>query len=115
MLQTTFRRFGWMVLLAMLAAGGSINTTPKVNAAKPPALREVFKKDFLIGAALNQNQFTEGDERGVKIITSQFSSITPENILKWESVHPLPGSYKFDGPDAYVAFGEKYHMFVIGH
>jgi endo-1,4-beta-xylanase len=35
--------------------------------------------------------------------------------LKWASVHPLPDRYDFAGPDLYVAFGEKYHMFVIGH
>jgi len=82
---------------------------------RPVALRDVFQQDFLIGAALNAQQFTEFDQRGVPIITSQFNSITPENALKWASVHPLPDKYDFAGPDAYVAFGEKHHMFIIGH
>jgi endo-1,4-beta-xylanase len=85
-----------------------------VNASRP-TLRDAFRKDFLIGAAINQNQFFERDTRGVSIISSQFNSITPENVLKWESVHPQPGTYRFEGPDRYVAFGEKYRMFIIGH
>jgi endo-1,4-beta-xylanase len=83
--------------------------------ASGPTLKEAFKNDFLIGAAINQNQFFERDPRGVAIISAQFDSVTPENILKWESVHPQPGEFKFDGADQYVAFGEKYRMFIIGH
>ncbi len=85
------------------------------EAQKTAALKDTFKKHFLIGAAINQDQFYERDARGVPIITSQFNSITPENVLKWESVHPEPGRYDFDGPDRYVAFGEKHRMFIVGH
>ncbi|HJZ79539.1 MAG TPA: endo-1,4-beta-xylanase [Pyrinomonadaceae bacterium] len=101
--------------LAVIAAGGLTNVDPPAGAATQTALKDVFKNDFLIGAALNQNQFTERDQRGLPIITSHFNTISPENILKWESVHPQPGAYSFEGADAYVAFGEKYHMFIVGH
>jgi len=82
---------------------------------QPRDLKDAFKHSFLIGAAINRRQFSEQDVRGVAIITSQFNSITPENVLKWGSVHPEPNKYDFAGPDRYVAFGEKYHMFIIGH
>jgi endo-1,4-beta-xylanase len=49
------------------------------------------------------------------LVARQFNSITPENILKWEEVHPEPNRYNFDAPDRYVAFGEKHHMHIIGH
>ena len=39
----------------------------------------------------------------------------PENVLKWEAVHPQPDAYNFEPADRYVAFGEKNQMFVIGH
>jgi endo-1,4-beta-xylanase len=97
-------------LLAVVSARQSITVS-----ASDAKLKDVFKKSFLIGAAINQNQFSERDARGVSIITTQFNSITPENVLKWESVHPQPGKYDFAGPDAYVAFGEKHRMFIIGH
>jgi endo-1,4-beta-xylanase len=99
-------------LLTGLAAG---NFGSPAGSTNQLALKDAFKKDFLIGAAINNAQFTEADKRGVPIITSQFNSITPENILKWVSVHPAIDRYDFDAPDRYVAFGEKYHMFIIGH
>lgn len=101
-------------LLAFLAVGVAFDFGSAAH-ANQPALKDVFQKDFLIGAALNQNQFTGRDQRGLPIITSQFNSITPENVLKWERVHPEPGKYNFDGPDRYVAFGEKQRMFIVGH
>ena len=80
-----------------------------------PSLKDAFKHDFLIGAALNRRQFSEEDTNSVAIIKKQFNTITPENILKWALVHPKPDTYDFAGPDQYVTFGEKYHMVVIGH
>jgi endo-1,4-beta-xylanase len=68
-----------------------------------------------VGAALNPTQFTEEDARGAALVMAQFDSITPENVLKWERVHPEPGSYSFELPDRYVSFGEKNHMFIVGH
>jgi endo-1,4-beta-xylanase len=81
----------------------------------PPTLKQTFHKDFLMGVAINRAQFSEEDQRGVPIIETQFDCISPENILKWESVHPEPDQYDFSGPDQYVAFGEKNHMAIIGH
>jgi endo-1,4-beta-xylanase len=103
-------------LLTVLAVGlGAGNFGSPAGSTAQPALKDVFKQDFLIGAALNPNQFSGRDARGVEIIVNHFNSITPENVLKWALVHPRPDTYSFDGPDAYVTFGEKHHMFIIGH
>ncbi len=84
-------------------------------APNPPSLKEAFQDSFRIGAALNAAIFTEEDARDAALVKQQFNSITPENVLKWERVHPRPGVYDFDLPDRYVAFGEKNHMRIIGH
>lgn len=83
----------------------------------PPTLKDAFKDIFPIGVAINQNQFTGQDTNGVALITSQFSAISPENVLKWEIVHPQPGTngYDFAPGDAYVTFGEQHKMLIIGH
>lgn len=78
-------------------------------------LKQAFKQDFLIGAAINRAQFEGAAPREAAIIKSQFNSISPENVLKWESVHPAPGRYDFTDADQYVAFGERNHMVIIGH
>ncbi len=78
-------------------------------------LKELFKEDFMIGAALNAKQFTEEDKESLGLIKEQFNTISPENVLKWESVHPKKEIYDFGMSDKYVEFGEKNTMFIIGH
>ena len=50
--------------------------------AQTPALKDVFKGYFHVGAALNQAQFEERDARGVAVVRAQFDTISPENVLK---------------------------------
>lgn len=90
-------------------------TSALSHAQAQAALKDAFKDYFRIGAALNQAQFEERDARGAAIVQVQFNTITPENVLKWESVHPRVDGYAFDAADRYVAFGEKHHMFIVGH
>jgi endo-1,4-beta-xylanase len=78
-------------------------------------LKDAFKHDFMIGAALNRRQFFEEDTRGAAIVRTHFNSITPENVLKWALVHPEPTRYDFKAPDRLVEFGEKHGMFIVGH
>ena len=80
-----------------------------------PALKDAFKHAFVVGTALAPRQFMEQDQAAVALITQQFNAITPENVLKWEAVHPQPAVFNFDPSDAYVRFGEKYDMFIVGH
>jgi endo-1,4-beta-xylanase len=95
--------------LAGCATGG--------NSVSQPTLKQAYKKDFLIGVAINQRQFTGEDTNGAALIAQQFNSISPENVLKWEPIQPRPGAdgYNFGPGDAYVEFGEKNGMYIIGH
>ena len=84
--------------------------------ARPPrTLSAAFAGAFLVGAALNAEQFSGRDTLGAALVTAQFNAITPENALKWESLHPRPGTYDFTAADQYVAFGERNRMFIVGH
>jgi len=96
-----------VLLTALLAAG--------VVHAQPATLKDAFKGIFRVGAALNPSVFDEKDMRDVAIVTSQFDTISPENVLKWAPVHPQIDTYNFDPADHYVAFGEKHKMFIVGH
>lgn len=82
-----------------------------------PALKDVFKTDFLIGAALNRWQFSGGTnaQAEVLIVEKHFNTISPENALKWGSIHPRQGEYDFMDSDRYVQFGLSRGMAVIGH
>jgi endo-1,4-beta-xylanase len=99
--------FGWLTLSAL--------TVVIVSAAAPPTLKDAYKGDFLIGAAINAAQFTGQDARGAAIVETQFNSISPENALKWAYIQPRIDEYSFESADRYVAFGERNHMYIVGH
>lgn len=88
---------------------------PYVAAAQTTALKDLVPKGWLIGAALNQRQSDGTDAAAVDLVTRQFNSITPENLLKFESIQRQPGVFTFDPQDRYVAFGASRGMAVIGH
>ena len=79
------------------------------------ALKDVFKNDFYIGVALSLNQIFGNEPNAIALVEKHFNSITPENILKWETVHSEPDKYNFEPADRFVALGEKYKMHIIGH
>ena len=59
-----------------------------MGSAGPASLKDVAPRTVLIGAALNGRQIAGGDQVSLDIVTRQFSSISPENVLKWGPVHP---------------------------
>jgi endo-1,4-beta-xylanase len=83
--------------------------------AQEPTLKQAYDGCFLVGAALNDAQFTGRDAKEAAIVKAQFNAISPENVLKWESVHPQPHTYNFALADQYVNFGEHNNMFILGH
>ena len=78
-------------------------------------LKELVPPGWVIGAAINQNQSDGRDAVAVDLITRQFSTISPENLLKFQSLHPEPERFTFEAADRYVAFGRERGMAVIGH
>ena len=80
-----------------------------------PALKDVFKGAFMVGAAVNPSQTSGRDELADAIVQRHFNTITPENELKFQRIHPQPGKYDFRLADQFVEYGRKHHMFMIGH
>ena len=76
-------------------------------------LKEVFKDKYLIGTALNKDQIEGKDPQSLKIALEQFNVITPENILKWERVHPKPGVYNFGPADSLIELCQKNNISTI--
>jgi endo-1,4-beta-xylanase len=102
-----------MAKTAAVIFAAAILLAPSLRAE--PALKQVFKDDFLIGAALNPAQFCESNALDVALARRQFNTISPENTLKWEKIHPQSGQYDFTLADRYVAFGQQHGMFIVGH
>ena len=77
--------------------------------------KEAFKGKFYVGVAINRSQAQGSDANEKQLIKSEFNSISPENDLKWENIHPSKDVYNFVPADAYVQLGKESGMFIIGH
>src|SRR5215475_1653643 len=90
---------------------------PKKNSSSPatPSLKQTFKNDFAIGAALNSEQILQKEPNAKVLVPEQFDAITPENIMKAEVIHPEWNRYNFELADSIVAYGKAHHMIVNGH
>jgi GH35 family endo-1,4-beta-xylanase len=83
------------------------------------SLRDAYKGIFHMGVAINENQIGGRNPQAEALILKEYDCISPENVMKMGPIHPRAGnddsSYNFGPADAYVDFGVKNKLFVIGH
>ena len=100
--------------IGLLAA--SCSSSKKAgHSGDTPSLKEVFKKDFVMGTAVNTGQIEEKDPAAAALIQAQFNGLTPENIMKCEIIHPEWDRYDFTLADKLVDYGKKINAPVYGH
>lgn len=78
-------------------------------------LKDAYSQAFKIGTAVNHDIVSGKDKQQQEIVLEHFNTITPENCMKAEVLNPLPGRFDFDQADAFVEFGKKNSMYIIGH
>lgn len=93
-------------------------------------LKDAYQDDFLMGVAIyrgiatdtafpannvEQNLDKVRDDKA--IVLKHFNSISPENDLKWQLIHPEegPNGYDWAPADAFVEMGERNNMYIVGH
>ena len=102
-------------LIGCNATKNESNKNAVIVESDAPSLKNNFKDDFLIGAALSTSQIEGTDSLGGLLIEKEFNAITPENDMKWQHIHPQENEYFFDAADDYVALGQKQDMHIVGH
>lgn len=75
------------------------------------SLRQAYAPHFRVGAAVNAATV----HTHAHLLEGHFSSITPENEMKWERIHPAEDTYSFSAADQIVLFARDHGMFVRGH
>lgn len=100
------------VLAALLAGCGDADSgapiVPPKDAGAPPELARP------LGAAVNAKAARE-DDAYLRAFASTFTSMTPENEMKWSLVHPKRDSYDFADADALVGLAQATGKRVRGH
>ncbi|WP_438494837.1 endo-1,4-beta-xylanase [Paenibacillus sp. IHBB 3054] len=82
-----------------------------INSFTEPALKAVFADDFKIGAAVNPRTIVSQEH----LLAYHFNSITAENEMKFESLHPAEDVYDFSEADKLVAFAREHQLAMRGH
>jgi len=67
-----------------------------------------------IGTAVNTDALAN-DATYRRMVAEQFSTVTPENVMKWEVVEPQRGQYDFSAADRLVRFARAHGQKVRGH
>ena len=97
-------------LLAFWLTGCTDQASPEA-----PALKEVFKNDFIVGTALSADQIEGKDPRADSLVKMQFNVLTAENSMKSMFLQPEWGKFDFQLADRLVEYGTLHDMPVIGH
>ncbi|MER6332774.1 endo-1,4-beta-xylanase [Streptomyces sp. NPDC001034] len=85
------------------------------NSGSDTSLRALGSKQGLrIGTAVDAARLG-GDKGYTDIVATQFSTVTAENAMKWESVEPSRGVYDWKAADQLVGFAQQHGQAVRGH
>lgn len=77
-----------------------------------PALKDVLKEDFFIGAAVTPGQL-DGVHRD--LLTKHFNTIVAENVMKPEWLAPEPDLFIWEHVDKLISFSQNHHMKIRFH
>jgi len=110
------------VLVAQTAAtGGTASSrhnsgqSPGAGAVPQDSLRALGSKvGIRIGTAVNTDVLAANAPYR-QITADQFSSVTPENVMKWQVVEPTKGTYDWSAADQLLKFAKTNGQLVRGH
>lgn len=91
-------------------------TAPSTTAPNETvSIKQSLGDNFLIGTALSEDQIHGREGNTLDLVAQQFNSVTAENEMKWERLHPQPDVYEFASADKLAEFADKNEQFFIGH
>ncbi|MGC5165233.1 endo-1,4-beta-xylanase [Luteimicrobium sp. DT211] len=103
------------VVAAPLAASAHGHQPPGHPSTQDDTLRSLAASSGLrIGAAINTDKLGT-DDAYTTIAADQFSTVSPENVMKWDTIEPTQGTYNFAPADKLVAFAQQNGQLVRGH
>lgn len=70
-------------------------------------------KGLFVGSAIDNDRLS--DSTYSSIASSQFSSVTAENVMKWQTIEPSRNSFNYSPGDTLVDFAQDNDQQVYGH
>ncbi|WP_228062026.1 endo-1,4-beta-xylanase [Coleofasciculus sp. LEGE 07081] len=101
------------MLLALIA--GVIASLPAMTQPSEITLRSLAQQhEINIGAAVSIGALRK-DSTYREVLAREFNTVTPENVMKFEPIHPERDRYNFTDADELVAFANAHQMQLRGH
>ena len=75
-------------------------------------LKDYYKDYFSIGVAVSPRALTTDE---AQLIKKQFNSLTAENAMKSQNIHPKENEYSWKDADSIAAFAQRNNMKLRGH
>lgn len=109
----------WGVVATLFIAGAASAVTFGSNAGPPsspagPLRALAAPHGISLGAAVDAEAL-ENDPVYGATLARELSMVTPENVMKWRTIHPEPARYDFTAADRLVKFATRHGMRVRGH
>ena len=101
-----------VLLTATIALASPWN---QAEAQRGMTLKEAYANAFMIGTSVGNREVSGADSAGRDVVLREYNTITVENSMKAGPINPRPGVFSFDAADAFVEFGERHDMFIVGH
>lgn len=104
------------VVLLGTTAASAVNGSDR-GGFKPPAdsLRALAAPVGLrMGNAVNMSKLNV-NAAYTSIVANQYSTVTPENVMKWDSIEPTQGQLNFGPGDQLISFAQQHGQLVRGH
>ena len=67
-----------------------------------------------IGNAVNMDKLNV-DAAYTSLVANQYSTVTPENVMKWDSIEPTQGNLNFAPGDQLIKFARQHGQLVRAH
>jgi endo-1,4-beta-xylanase len=99
-----------LVVMAIMCPG--VLPVADVKRSGTGGLKSVYGKLFDIGAAIPGADLKDAE---IALLSKHFSTVTPENCMKPEPIHPEEGRYDFTAGDALVKMAKSKGLTVNGH
>jgi endo-1,4-beta-xylanase len=100
-------------LTGLLAAGGLATTSGTAEAAGSTLGAAAAETGRYFGTAVAANHL--GEAQYASTLDAEFTSVTPENEMKWDAVEASRGSFNFSAADQIVSHAQSRGMKVRGH
>ncbi|MQY10712.1 Endo-1,4-beta-xylanase A [Streptomyces sp. RB5] len=103
-----------LAAMLLLGTASTVSAQPAHDRGDTPLRALADRQDLRIGTAVDMNALAD-DEQYRTIAAREFSSVTAENVMKWEAVEPQQGVNDFTQADALVDFAHRNKQAVRGH